>query len=300
MMYQPWRVDDDAIVDTDPFGVTIVNSIEEGLTENLHEIAVSIAVNAARTARFRRSAGVDVAYTKSTLTDVVTESDRETEQLIRSAVAAARPEDGFVGEEFDATPSTSGLHWVVDPIDGTVNYLYGLSPCAVSVAVVAGDPWSDSWEVVVGVVASIFDDRVYSAITGKGAFLDGVRLRVGAETEHKFTLACTGMSYVPAVRTRQAEVVRHLLGEVRDIRRIGCASLEICALAAGAVDFYYDQGLQPWDYSAATLIAREAGAVVRGRAGAARPSGDLTVAANPNLIETLQPRLEQWLLDQNL
>lgn len=277
-----------------------MHSTDTDLAEELRELAVSIGVRAAEVARFRRGDGIDVAYSKTAVADIVTEGDRETERFIRDAVARARTEDGFLGEEFDPVPSKNGITWVVDPIDGTVNYLYGLAPCAVSIAVVQGDPTGEDWTVLAGAVVSVFDRHVYSASPGKGAFLDGVRLQASATVDLPITLACTGLAYLPEVRVKQARVLERLLAEVRDIRRIGCASLELCALAAGQVDFYYDRGLKPWDYMAGTLIAREAGALVRGRGGREQPSTDLAVGGNARLLEELQPRLERWLADEGL
>lgn len=267
---------------------------------DLVELAVSIGTRAAELARFERGDGIEVAYSKTALTDIVTEGDRKTEQFIRESVALARPNDGFVGEEFDPKPSASGLTWVVDPIDGTVNYLYGLAPCAVSIAVVRGDVLTGEWEPLAGAVVSIFGGDVYRAVAGQGAFLNGRRVSVSDKVELPTAMVCTSFAYDPQVRDRQARVVRRLITEVRDIRRVGCASIELCSLAAGKVDFFYDRGLKPWDYAAGTLVAREAGAVVRGRRGASQPGEPLTVASNPVLIDMLQPMIESWLEEEGL
>ena len=264
----------------------------------LRDIAVNAALRAAELIRFRRGAGVDVAYSKSTATDIVTAVDREAEQLIRSLMASARPDDGFIGEEFEASPSRSGISWVVDPIDGTVNFLYGLAPYAVSIAAIEGDP-AGHWQPLAGAVVNVTDQRVYSAAAGSGAYCDGRRLIVGKTSDLAISLLATGFSYAAPDRAKQIKVIGRLIEDVRDIRRIGCASLEICAVAAGAIDAYYDRGLKPWDYSAATLIAREAGAIVRGW-NSDQPNEALTVAGNAHLVEALQPKIQEWMEEEGL
>ncbi|MDX3929530.1 MAG: inositol monophosphatase family protein [Shinella sp.] len=264
----------------------------------LRDIAVNAALRAAELIRFRRGEGVDVAYSKSTPTDIVTAVDREAEGLIRSLMASVRPNDGFIGEEFDPSPSRSGISWVVDPIDGTVNFLYGLAPYAVSIAAITGDP-DDHWEPLAGAVVNVTDQRVFSAAAGHGAYCDGRRLAVGKTSDLAASLLATGFSYAASDRAKQTRVIGRLIEDVRDIRRIGCASLEICAVAAGAIDAYFDRGLKPWDYSAATLIAREAGATVRGWSSE-QPNEALTVAGNAHLVETLQPKIQKWMEEEGL
>jgi myo-inositol-1(or 4)-monophosphatase len=263
--------------------------------ESIQEFAISLGVRAAELARFRRSGGIEVAYSKSAIADIVTQGDRDTESFIRQELARMRPGDGFVGEESEPTRSSTGITWVVDPIDGTVNYLYGLAPCAVSIAAVTGDVTTDDWQALVGVVVSIFDQQVYSAASGRGAFLDARRVRTSETTEIPVALACTGFDYLPEIRVKQAQVLERLLARVRDIRRVGCASLELCAVASGQIDLYYETGLHPWDYAAATLIAREAGAVVRGRQGSSQPDYSLTIAGNLGLLNALQADIEGWM-----
>ncbi len=271
----------------------------DDLPVKLRELAVTIGVRAAGLARFRREEGVDIAYSKSAIADIVTNADRETERLIRDMLAKARPEDGIVGEEFEPSPSRSGINWVVDPIDGTVNYLYGLAPSAVSIAAVRGDPRGDDWSVLAGAVVSLADRQIYSAALGQGAFLDGQRLAAATTTDLPITLVGTGFSYVSETRVRQAGVLVKLLAEVRDIRRMGCASLELCAVAAGKLDLYYERGLKPWDYCAATLVAREAGATVLGRT-ADQPQEALTIAGNARLVAMLKPKIERWMAEAGL
>lgn len=272
----------------------------DALISELYELTISIGVKAADLALGYRVGGIEVAATKSSIADIVTEGDRKTEQFIRRALAEARPDDGFLGEEFDPTPGTSGLTWVVDPVDGTVNYLYGIEACGVSIAVVEGDPTGDDWRALAGVVVDIFAGRVYSAAEGRGAFCDGVPMHASRTTELPVTLIGTGFPYDPELREKQGRVLAKMLGITRDVRRIGAACIDLVMLASGRIDFYYDRTLNPWDYMAGVLIAREAGAVVRGPRGNEQPQHALLVGANPALLEKLQPQLEAWLAEEGL
>lgn len=275
-----------------------MTTFQQDLAIELRDLAVATAIRAGELARYRRGEGVSVAYSKSAITDIVTEADRETERLVRSLITTARPDDGFIGEEFEPMPSKSGISWVVDPIDGTVNFLYGLAPYAVSIAAIEGDP-AGKWEPLAAAVINITENRCFSAARGHGAYYDGRRLTVGATTELEVALVATGYSYLPATRAKQNRVIGQLLEEIRDIRRFGCASLDLCAVAAGAVDVYFERGLKPWDYSAGALIAREAGAVVRGWDND-RPGEPLTVAGNPILIDKLYPKIRAAMIAEDL
>lgn len=254
---------------------------------DLLETATRIAVQAGELARTRRIEGVSVAASKSTAVDIVTHADREVEALIRGLLADARPDDGFFGEESDAEPGTSGLTWVVDPIDGTVNYLYGIPQYAVSIAVVEGDPDPLTWSALAGAVVNPESGERFTATAGGGALLDGRQIRVSADVAPDRALVGTGFGYRADVRLEQARVLVPLLGEVRDIRRLGAASLDLCAVACGRLDAYFERGLQPWDHAAGALIAREAGARVTGWDGAP-PSADFTLAADAPLAEFLE------------
>jgi myo-inositol-1(or 4)-monophosphatase len=257
----------------------------------LLDIAVRIANSAAELAARRRTEGVAVAASKSSLEDVVTAADRETEALIRSLLAEARPDDGFLGEESGAASGTSGLTWVVDPIDGTVNYLYGIRHYAVSIAVVEGEPDPLSWRALAGVVVNPAIGEVFTASAGGGAFLDGRPIRVAAPVELSQALIGTGFSYQSRERVQQAEALVGLLGGVRDIRRQGAAALDLCDVAAGRLNGYFERGLNPWDQAAGALVAREAGALVIG-AGGAPPSVELVLAAEPSVARLLEIALE--------
>jgi myo-inositol-1(or 4)-monophosphatase len=244
----------------------------------LLKIARDTATAAGELALRRRSEGVEVADTKSSSVDVVTLADRETERLIRSMLADARPNDGFYGEESGAEAGTSGLTWVVDPIDGTVNYLYGSPHWAVSIAVVEGDPDPSSWRALAGCVHSASTGDTYAAIDGGGAFSGNQQVHAPASVALDQALVGTGFSYDAAARGRQGAVIAGLLPLVRDIRRLGAASLDIVAVANGTLNGYFERGLQPWDHAAAGLFAREAGVAVAGLAG--QPAGAaMTIAA---------------------
>ncbi len=257
------------------------------MTTELLTLARTVAVRAGELAAARRAEGVEIADRKSSPVDVVTAADRETEQLIRSLLADARPSDGFYGEESGAEKGTSGLTWLVDPIDGTVNYLYGIPHYAVSVAVVEGEPDPLTWSAVAGCVTSPMNKEVYTASRGEGAFLGTNRLEVAPAVELSQALVATGFAYDSAMRSHQGGVVARLVSEVRDIRRMGTASLDLCAVATGRVNAYYERTLSPWDHAAGALIAREAGASVRGWDGAA-PSREFIIAAHPTVADDLE------------
>jgi myo-inositol-1(or 4)-monophosphatase len=263
---------------------------------DLLTLARETAVTAGALAKLRRSEGVEVAASKSAPEDIVTHADRETEALIRRMLADARPDDGFYGEESAATTGTSGLTWVVDPIDGTVNFLYGIPSYAVSIAVVEGDPDPTTWTALAGAVFNPAAEELFTASAGGGSFLGDRPLQVNSGVPLSLALAGTGFGYNAARRQRQAQVVTGLVSQVRDIRRIGSAALDLCAVAAGRLDLYYERGLNPWDHAAGALIAREAGARV-GAFNGDRESADLLIAAAPDLYDTLEPVLAK-LFDQ--
>ncbi|WP_307041997.1 inositol monophosphatase family protein [Agromyces ramosus] len=256
----------------------------------LLQLARRIAVQAAEFALAARRVGVAVAATKSTPTDIVTATDRETETLIRSLILAARPDDGIIGEEDIAHVGTSGLDWVVDPIDGTVNFLYGIPAWSVSIAVVEGTPEPGGWTTLAGVVANPVTGEVFEATAGGGARLGELSLAVNTGVALSQALVGTGFSYSAERRREQAQVLLELLPRVRDLRRAGSAALDLCAVAAGRLDAFYERGLNPWDHAAGALIAREAGARVGGLGGGPE-SFELLVAAAPALYAELATAL---------
>ena len=258
--------------------------------DELLRIATDTATTAGELALRRRIEGVQVADHKSSPVDVVTMADRETENLIRSLLAEARPNDGFLGEEGGAEAGTSGLTWVVDPIDGTVNYLYGIPHWAVSIAVVEGDPDPATWRALAGCVVNPSTGEIYTATDAGGAFSGNQQLRVAEPDSLEQALVGTGFSYDSDDRARQGAVVAGLLPLVRDIRRIGAASLDLCGVATGRLNCYFERGLKPWDHAAAGLVAREAGAAVVGLRGAPANASFL-LAAPPELASTLEEAL---------
>jgi len=255
-------------------------------------LARSIAVEAGELAARRRREGVTVAATKSTIADIVTEADREVEQLIRNRIADARPEDGILGEEGGRSGGSTGVTWVVDPIDGTVNYLYGIPHYAVSIAVVEGDPDPTTWRALAGCVHNPATGETFTATDGGGAFADDRQLRLGAPPPLELALIATGFAYAADVREQQGSVVARMLPRVRDIRRHGAAALDLCYVADGRVDAYFERTLSPWDHAAGGLVAREAGAVVKGR-GDAAPTRDFILAAHPELAAGLESLLDE-------
>jgi myo-inositol-1(or 4)-monophosphatase len=262
------------------------------VTHELLELARSIALEAAELAARRRREGVEVAATKSTIVDIVTEADREVELLIRGLIADARPDDGVLGEEGGSTGGTSGLTWVVDPIDGTVNYLYGIPHYAVSIAVVEGEPDPLSWEALAGCVANPATGETFTAARGEGAFLGTHAIRVAPAVPLAEALIATGFAYAAGTRAEQGALVARLLPLVRDIRRQGTASLDLCFVAAGRYNAFFERTLSPWDHAAGALIAREAGALVKGRGGDA-PSSDFLLAGEPHLARALDDLLRE-------
>jgi myo-inositol-1(or 4)-monophosphatase len=263
----------------------------------LLDLVREIAVRAAEFALDARRAGVSVESTKSSAVDIVTAVDRDTETLIRSLILEARPDDGIVGEEEARHVGTSGLDWIVDPIDGTVNFLYGIPAWAVSIAVAEGAADDGTGgRTVAGVVVNPVNGELFEASVDGGARLRGREMAVNTDVPLSEALVGTGFGYRAERRREQAEVLLELLPQVRDIRRIGSASLDLCALAAGRIDAYYERGLNVWDHAAGALIAREAGARVAGVGGGVE-SKALIVAAAPGLYEELAAALRSAGLD---
>jgi len=260
------------------------------MSSELLHVARRIALEAGELAARRRREGVEVAATKSSIVDVVTQADRDVEQLIRDRIAEERPSDAILGEEGGATGGSSGITWVVDPIDGTVNYLYGIPHYAVSIAVVEGDPDPLTWNALAGVVLNPANDELFTASRGGGAFLGDRPIRVADAVPLAQALVATGFSYDAATRGRQGEVVARLLPQVRDIRRNGTASLDLTYVATGRLNAYFERTLNPWDHGAGALIAEEAGAVVRGL-GVPRPSREFIITGHPDVVGPLEDLL---------
>jgi myo-inositol-1(or 4)-monophosphatase len=215
--------------------------------------------------------------TKSSPTDVVSQVDKAAEQLIVERLRSERPDDSLLAEEGSLVDGDSGVRWVVDPLDGTTNYVYGYPAYAASIAVEVDG------RAVVGVVYDSSAGRLYRAVAGHGAVCDDRPIHARVLDDLSRALVATGFSYEAAQRERQGAVVAAALGRIRDIRRGGTAALDLCHVAAGEVDAYWELDLSPWDYGAGTLIAREAGAAVEHLA-AAHGRGPAVLAAHPALM----------------
>ncbi len=254
------------------------------MTDALLALAVDVVRRAGALVLAGRASAADDVSTKSTPTDVVTAVDRAAERLVVEALHDERPGDAVLGEEGGQTEGSGPVRWVIDPIDGTVNFLYGLPAYAVSLAAEVDGV------AVVGAVYNPAIDELWTAIRGKGAWLDGRRLHGSAVQTLDAALVATGFGYDAQRRRSQAAVVATLLPEVRDIRRFGAASLDLCSAATGRVDAYFERGLAAWDLAAGGLIASEAGLLVSGLRGAVA-GPDMVLAAPPALHAALHDRL---------
>ena len=278
--------------------------------EALRREAVAAAVAAGDLVREGRPASVGVSSTKSSPTDVVTAMDLAAEALVRERLAGAFPHDGVLGEEDGYVAGTSGRTWVVDPVDGTVNYLYGLPAHAVSVAVVrAGGPdplarpEPATWTALAGCVHAPASAETWSAALGRGARLEvagaGARTLTVPDPARELSQALvgTGFGYRSQVRAAQGRVLAALLPRVRDVRRIGSAAMDLCMVADGRLDAVFEQGLRPWDLAAGALVVAEAGGTVvllppgpadgsagPGAAAGASPDNGPTLVAGPPVL----------------
>ncbi len=254
------------------------------LRAELRSFAEALAVQAGTDAlvgRRRLGVGQPVAHdTKSSPTDPVTEFDRAAERLIVDAIRTRRPDDSIVGEEGADHVGTSGLAWHVDPIDGTANFVYDLPSWCTSVAVVDGDG------PLVGAVYAPVTDELFSAARGDGATRNGDAIHCSSANVLSEALVGTGFSYSAERRTAQARRLTEVLPAVRDVRRLGSAAIDLCLVACGRLDAYFEEYLNSWDLAAGVLIAAEAGArtsdFARGRAGTSA-----TVAAAPGVHDAL-------------
>jgi myo-inositol-1(or 4)-monophosphatase len=246
----------------------------------LREIAEAVAREAGRQLR-EAFAGPRVNVTaKSSPTDLVSEADHAAERLIRERLAAARPGDGVLGEEGGDAEGNSGLRWVVDPLDGTINFLFGIPQWAVSIAC------EDAQGTLAGVIYDPMRDELWTAERDGPALLDGRPIRGSDRSDLATTLVATGFGYDAEVRAYQAAVVGKLLPQVRDIRRFGSAALDLAWTAAGRHDAYYERGLNAWDLAAGELLCRRAGLAVRSLEPAP-PAADGVLVAPASVIEAL-------------
>lgn len=249
---------------------------------DLLSVAVEVAREAAALAVDRRAEGIGEVGTKSTATDLVTAADRAVEQLIVARLRERRPDDAVLGEETGQRAGSGAVQWVVDPIDGTVNYVYGLPQYAVSIAAVVDGA------SVAGVVRNAATGEEWTAIRGRGSWRAGRRLVASTQTRLSQALVATGFGYDAARRAHQARVVAEVLPLIRDLRRFGAASIDLCFAAEARVDAYFEQGLNAWDHAAGGLVAAEAGLTVGGLRGA---------AAGPAMVLAAPPALHADLHD---
>jgi myo-inositol-1(or 4)-monophosphatase len=249
--------------------------------DELLALADRLAGAAATLSLERLGEPLDHVRTKSTATDMVSEVDEACERLIVGGVREARPGDGILSEEGAEAEATTGVRWVIDPIDGTTNYLYGHPGYGISIAVeVEG-------EVAIGVVHDPTHGERFNAVRGRGATRNGGAITVSVETELGSALVATGFGYEPHRRVAQAEVLRGLIGSIRDIRRMGAAAVDLCSVACGRVDAYYERGLNHWDLAAGSLIAAEAGATL------GELADGTVIAAPPALYEDFRAALAE-------
>jgi len=268
----------------------------------LLDIAKTTALAASELATQMRGSGIEVAATKSSILDIVTEGDRATEQLIKKLILEQRPDDGFLGEETGFTPGKTSVVWVVDPIDGTVNYLYNNPNWAVSIAAVdVTHPMTEEEftvdpavnKLLVGAVYMPATKELYYASAGGGAFLNGEKISgpfVGNDLGS--SLVSTGYPYTADDRARWSAKIEGIVDVVRDLRRLGAASLDICFVASGKQDVYIETKIRPWDWAAGAIIASEAGVVYK-IANLRGISAPVHIVANKDVLEELTEWLER-------
>lgn len=278
--------------DTTAPDVPMPDSLTPDVVATLRDLAASLADEAAHLIVDERPRTLGVEATKSSEVDVVTVMDQRSERLLRERIRTERPHDAILGEEGGATEGTSGLTWVVDPIDGTVNYLYGHPFFAVSVAVCVGDTTQEgAWRPVAGAVSAPLLGETFMGALDMGAHLvtrDGRRAELHVSECERLDVALigTGFGYEARKREAQGEVVARLLPQVRDVRRGGSAALDLCFVAAGRLDGYYESGINAWDQAAGQIIATEAGARTGGAPGSFMGK-EMAVAAAPKIYPSL-------------
>jgi len=248
--------------------------VEKSLQAELLELAKRLALEAGELLS-NRPADFELS-TKSNAIDFATQMDKASEALIVSKILAARPDDGIIGEEGSNVASKSGITWIIDPLDGTVNYLYNLPGWNICIAA------KDSDGVQVGVVNAPSVNSFWFAQKGGGAFYNGKQIKCNDPINLDRALVATGFAYDYEKRTEQAEIISRIIPKVRDVRRLGAAGVDLGYVACGILDAYYEYGLNEWDLAAGGLIATEAGAILTGRKGA--PAGkEMAIVAGPTL-----------------
>ncbi len=257
---------------------------QDAISEELLGLATGLARSAGKTIVAMRSEAVAAADSKSTPTDPVTAADKEAERIIVAGILDARPDDGVSGEEGTNREGTSGVVWHIDPIDGTTNFVYDISAYAVSIGAEVDGVMS------AGVVYNPVPDELFSARRGHGARLNDVVISAAQGDELATALVGTGFGYQPDRRRAQAAVLAKVLPEIRDVRRIGSAALDLCSVACGRLDAYFEGGLNRWDFAAGWLIAAEAGAICDDLRGN-DPDERFTLASKPGIHQALSDLL---------
>jgi len=250
-------------------------------SRDLLVVAEDLARAAGDMALRGRKSGDVAATTKSSPTDMVTQYDKASEELITSGLASRRPHDGIIGEEGASVSGSSGITWHIDPIDGTSNFYFDIPMWAVSIGAV------DENGPLVGVVYAPALGEMYTAIRGDGSFLNGSPIHVRNNSELSDALVCTGFSYRVHERTQHAQRVAQMVTHIRDIRRFGAAAIDLCFVACGRYDAYFEEHLHSWDLVAGQVIATEAGAIVTNYAGE---------SVTPAQVLAAQPGIQQQLI----
>ncbi|HEY2813307.1 MAG TPA: inositol monophosphatase family protein [Acidimicrobiales bacterium] len=261
-----------------------MDDLPAALLDELFDIARQLATRASALLLDGLDRDRAEVSTKSSTTDMVTEVDRASERLIVDGILERRPDDGIVGEEGADIAGTSGVRWLIDPIDGTTNYLYRHPGFAVSIAAQLDGI------TVAGVVRDPVHGDEFGAVRGRGATRNGRAIHVVDHDDLQTALVATGFAYDPEARARQAVVLTHVLPRIRDIRRVGAAAVDLCSVAIGRVNAYYERGLEPWDLAAGELVASESGAIVGSLDGPAR-AGGVVIAAPRSLFGPLRDLL---------
>ncbi len=260
---------------------------DDALIDELLPLATDLALEAGALLRERHPQVRDLVATKSTPTDMVTEVDRASEALLVRRILAARPHDAILGEEGANHPGSSGVRWVIDPLDGTTNYIYGYPAYAVSIGI------EHKGEPVVGAVFDAARGELFAAARGRGATLDGRPIAVSTEADLTRALLGTGFAYDVERRRGQAAFTAYMLPRVRDIRRGGSAAIDLCSVACGRLDAYAEFGLNEWDRCAGMLIVNEAAGQAAVKPGAF--GTELNIAASPALFEPLHALIREAL-----
>jgi myo-inositol-1(or 4)-monophosphatase len=265
--------------------------LPDALLGDLERLALRVASEAGLLIADRSAAAVSA--TKSSATDVVTEMDRRSQELLAGLLHQARPQDGFYGEEDGDRAANSEITWVVDPIDGTVNYVYDIPAFSVSVAAVQGDPRvPGAWRPIAGAIVNPISGERFWARAGGGAWRQrgrhtAARIRVSDQGDLALALVGTGFAYDAPTRSEQAQVLLEVLPRVRDIRRFGSAALDLCHVADGTLDAFYERNLNPWDLAAGWLLVTEAGGRVSNLRGE-DPDRGVTIACGAAFSELAQ------------